>query len=137
MQKASETAIAAIERNGGTITTRYYDPISLHAVIDPEAFFKRGIPIPKCAFPPMGELEYYASARHRGYLADPKQVAEERIILAQKYGYTLPEIDSDLLKMKKDPRQIFYGLEPGWLVSLSDKQIFKPTDEEVKQYYAN
>lgn len=29
VQRASEGAIAAIERNGGVITTSFYDPISL------------------------------------------------------------------------------------------------------------
>lgn len=29
VQRASEGAIAAIERNGGVLTTSYYDPISL------------------------------------------------------------------------------------------------------------
>lgn len=29
IQRASEGAIAAIERNGGVITTSFYDPISL------------------------------------------------------------------------------------------------------------
>ena len=31
--------------------------------------------------------------------------------------------------------QIFYGLEPGWIVNLADKEIIKPTDPEIKQFY--
>lgn len=42
MQWASESAIAAIEKNGGVITTAYFDPMCLNAVIDPERFFLRG-----------------------------------------------------------------------------------------------
>lgn len=43
VQWASEAVIAAVERNGGTIVTSYYDPISLHAAVDPIFLFKRGL----------------------------------------------------------------------------------------------
>ena len=42
VQHASEAAIAAIERAGGTVTTAYYDPYSLSAATNPLKFFKRG-----------------------------------------------------------------------------------------------
>lgn len=42
VQWASEPVIAAVERNGGVITTAYYDVHSLWAVIDPERFFRKG-----------------------------------------------------------------------------------------------
>jgi hypothetical protein len=42
VQWASEPVIAAIERNGGVITTAYYDVHSLWAAINPEKFFKKG-----------------------------------------------------------------------------------------------
>jgi hypothetical protein len=35
-------------------------------------------------------LEYYINPANRGYLADPGRVAEERLLLAQKYGYEPP-----------------------------------------------
>ena len=72
---------------------------------------------------------------NRGYLADPQRVAEERLVLAQKYGYDLPEIEDDFLKVSKDPRQVFFGLEPGWVVNLKDKAIYKPLDKELLDYY--
>ena len=78
-----------------------------------------------------------------------RAVADERLKLAQKYGYELPEEDQvtlgcqpDTVNKKKscqgcimvvlsqeeaymlerkDVRQIFYGLQPGWIVSLADK----------------
>lgn len=28
----------------------------------------------------------------------------------------------------KDPRQIFFGLQPGWVVNLPDETIIKPVD---------
>jgi len=72
----------------------------------------------------------------RGYLADPIKVKEERELLAQKYGYELPDLSNNLLmNLRKDPRQVFYGLEPGWLVNLRDKEILRPTDEELIDYY--
>lgn len=51
-------------------------------------------------------------------------------VLAQKYGYELPKIEDDpqykMFCEVKDPRQIFYGLEPGWVVNLQDKCIMRP-----------
>lgn len=89
--------------------------------------------------PPEDAALYYSSASNRGYLADPDKVSWERLVLAQKYGYNLPRLEEDpmyeMLSLRKDPRQIFYGLEPGWLVSLVDKNIIKPKDEELLQYY--
>lgn len=59
----------------------------------------------------------------------------------QKYGYELPDIksspDKDMLLERKDPRQIFYGLEPGWVVNMKDKVIVKPTDPVLKEFYAS
>jgi len=57
--------------------------------------------------------------------------------LAQKYGYELKEIDPDdpLMSETKDPRQVFYGLEPGWVINLKDKVIYKPQDPELKKFY--
>lgn len=139
MQWATEPVIAAIEKNGGTITTAYYDIMSLWAAINPEAYFRGGRPIPKRMIPPEDAIEYYTDPKFRGYLADPEKIAEERLVLAQKYGYELPNIEEDpkkeLLLKRKDPRQIFYGLEPGWVVSLRDKCILKPKDEALLEYY--
>ncbi|XP_012262671.2 39S ribosomal protein L15, mitochondrial [Athalia rosae] len=139
IQWASEPVIAAIERNGGVITTSYYDQHSLYAAIDAEKFFLRGEAIPRRMLPPADCLEYYSSAESRGYLADPEKVSQERLVLSQKYGYILPKIEDDpqlpMLSERKDPRQIFYGLEPGWVISLKDKAILKPKAEYLKEFY--
>lgn len=42
VQWASEPVIAAVERNGGVITTAYYDMQSLQAMRNVEQFFSRG-----------------------------------------------------------------------------------------------
>lgn len=122
--------IAAIEKNGGVIRTAYYDPNSLYALKNPQKFFEKGVPIPKRLLPPQDAVDYYTSAKNRGYLADPDEISKERLVLAQKYGYELPKIEDDpkyeLLTRTKDPRQVFFGLESGWVVSLKDKAIIKP-----------
>lgn len=106
---------------------------------DPLKFFKSGKPIPRNGTPPLNSLEYYTSAENRGYLADPEQIRIERLKLAQKYGYELPDLTNDPMKevlaKRKDPRQLWYGLEPGWVVNLKDKTILKPADKEWIDYY--
>lgn len=141
VQWASEPVIAAVERNGGVITTRYVDPISVRAMRDPLAFFARGEPIPRSKLPPAGHLlDYYSSASTRGYLADPAAVQRARLELAQKYGYALPDVGASLarrpwLALRKHPRQLFLGLEPGDLVSTTDRAIYRPTQPELLALY--
>jgi len=88
--------------------------------------------------PTQDAIDFYTSAENRGYLADPAQIAEHRFELAQKYGYQVSDIDlnNPLMTATKDPRQVFYGLEPGWIVNLKDQVIFKPLDEDLKHYYS-
>ncbi|KAJ8376689.1 hypothetical protein SKAU_G00072690 [Synaphobranchus kaupii] len=139
VQIASEGVIAAVERNGGVITTSFYDPIALGILCKPVPFFLRGQPIPKRMFPGEDMILYYADAKNRGYLADSDQVRQARLELAQKYGYVLPDISKDevhqMLAKRKDPRQIFFGLAPGWVVNMAEKKILKPTDEKLLRYY--
>lgn len=91
--------------------------------------------------PPADAIEYYSDPTKRGYLADPEKISEERLVLAQKYGHNLPSIEEDpdyeMLCDRKDPRQIFFGLEPGWVVNLKDRVILKPEEEELLEYYAS
>ncbi|KAL5293002.1 MRPL15 family protein [Megaselia abdita] len=132
VQHAKEQVIAAIEKNGGVIRTSYYDPRSLQIMANTKKWFEKGEPLPKRMLPPQDAVEYYTSAKNRGYLADPEEISKERLILAQKYGYELPKIESDpdyeMLTRAKDPRQIFHGLQPGWLVNLVDKCIVIPKE---------
>ncbi|XP_001514511.1 39S ribosomal protein L15, mitochondrial [Ornithorhynchus anatinus] len=141
VQLASELAIAAIEKNGGVITTSFYDPISLGILCKPVPFFMCGKPIPKRMLPPEELVPYYTDARFRGYLADPAKLSEARLELAKKYGYILPDITKDelfkMLSTRKDPRQIFFGLAPGWVVNMADKKILKPTDQNLLKYYSS
>nr|XP_057915813.1 large ribosomal subunit protein uL15m [Doryrhamphus excisus] len=141
VQRASEKAIAAIERNGGVITTGFYDPISLGILIKPVPFFLRGQPIPRRMLPGEDMVPYYTHADNRGYLADPEEIRRARLALAQKYGYVLADLSKDelyhMLSMRKDRRQIFFGLAPGWVVNMAEKKILKPTDEKVLRYFSS
>ncbi|KAG0718970.1 39S ribosomal protein L15, mitochondrial [Chionoecetes opilio] len=145
---ASEALIAAVERNGGTITVAYYDPGALLAAVDPWPSSGEVWPIPRRMLPPQNLIDYYSDPKNRGYLADlhrwQGEVHSGPVTLSlalQKYGYALPDIRSsphkEMLLERKDPRQIFYGLQPGWVVSLKDKLILKPTDPELQQHYAS
>lgn len=139
VQWATELVIAAVERAGGVIHTSFYDPVSLSALVNPEAFFKAGTPIPRRMLPPQDCVEFYTDARNRGYMADPDKIRMARVELSQKYGYLLPDLTNDplyeMLTMRKDPRQVFLGLEPGWIVNMKDKVILKPVDEKWVSYY--
>lgn len=139
VQYAREPVIAAIERYGGRITTAFFDIKSVAALADPYKFFKTGEPIPKRLLPPPNAIDYYTDAKNRGYLADPNEVEKERLKLAQKYGYDLPEIKDEakreMLETRKHNRQVFFGLEPGYVVNLKDQEILEPLDEELREYY--
>lgn len=135
VQWASEQTIAAIERAGGNITCAYYDLHSVIALSQPIKFFSKGTPIPRRLTPPVKLLEFYTGAENRGYLADPSEVAKAKLTLAQKYGYTLSSEQLDGDNEVKDPRQIFFGLEPGWIVDLTDQCIYKPKDEQLEEVY--
>jgi len=136
VQHATELVIATIEKHGGVIRTAYYDQYSLMAMRNPQKWFRKGVPIPRRALPPQDAVEYYTNAKNRGYLADPEDISKERQILAQKYGYELPKVEEDLefemLMETKDPRQIFYGLQPGWVVNIPDQCIIVP-DQNFQQ----
>ncbi|KAG1682658.1 39S ribosomal protein L15, mitochondrial [Nymphon striatum] len=118
--------IAAIERNGGTVTTSYYD-------IESERL------IPRKCLPTEDCIDFYIDPKNRGYLADPEKIAEARLQLSQKIWLCSSRCSEDekgeMLTRRKDPRQIFFGLEPGWAVNLKDKVILKPKNQELKEYY--
>ncbi|KAB0361968.1 hypothetical protein FD754_006124 [Muntiacus muntjak] len=129
VQLASELAIAAIERNGGVPG----NSLQTHPILSPWATHSQA------DAPPEALVPYYTDARNRGYLADPAGFPEARLELAKKYGCILPDTAKDqlfkMLSTRKDPRQIFFGLAPGWVVNMADKKILKPTQEKLLEYY--
>jgi large subunit ribosomal protein L15 len=46
-------------------------------------------------------------------------------------------LQKHILLARKDPNQVFYGLEPGWVINLRDKEILVPQEEELQKYYDN
>ena len=66
VSKASKTAIEVIERNGGTITTAYYNKLGLRVLLKPEKFEDREKP--RRALPDKKLMKYYLNPENRGYL---------------------------------------------------------------------
>ncbi|CAD5207042.1 unnamed protein product [Bursaphelenchus okinawaensis] len=134
VQWASQAVIAAIEKAGGRIRLAYYDLQSLQAATDPEAFFLSGTPIPRRKCPPHSLINFYSNPKNRGYLADEAEIkkASEELADIVGYKYEPRHMDSG---PKKTPDQIFAGLEPGSLVSLADKKVFRPTNSVHEAYY--
>ncbi|CAI4231278.1 unnamed protein product [Auanema sp. JU1783] len=132
VQYASQSAIAAVEKAGGRIRTAYYDVQSLEAAVDPQSWFKKGLPVPPRRAPPTSLLEYYLSPLNRGYLSKDEEINEMRKKLSLVMGY---DHTAELVGETKSPNQIFHGIPAGSVVSLADKKIFGPTREELKKYY--
>ena len=78
VQHASEVAIAAIEKNGGTISTKFYDRQNILCASNVIDYFKSGQPIPRVKMPPSDVYERYINPKIRGYLADPKDINKAR-----------------------------------------------------------
>lgn len=70
MSRASQSAIEAIERNGGSVKTVYHDRIALRALLKPEKYEV----VPRAARPSHKHILFYADPKNRGFLADPNEV---------------------------------------------------------------
>ncbi|ORY79370.1 ribosomal protein L18e/L15P [Leucosporidium creatinivorum] len=70
VSKASQSAIKAIERLGGSLVERYENRLTLRALINPDSFHRHNLDIPGKADPvSRRDLLYYSDSRqHRGYL---------------------------------------------------------------------
>jgi large subunit ribosomal protein L15 len=67
---ASATAIAAVEKCGGSVTTVYHTPLSLRALLSPHKF-----PLPlKTPRPPPKQMARYTDGDKRGYLSPEVQL---------------------------------------------------------------
>lgn len=53
------------------------------------------------------------------------------------YPTSLKTNSSSSFSTRSDPRQIFFGLAPWWVVNMADKKILKPTDEKLLEYYSS
>merc|ERR1712037_393127 len=70
ISRASKTAIDAIEKAGGEITTVHYNRLALRALLKPEKFDI----LPHRAKPPPKYMNYYRSWDNRGYLSPEIQM---------------------------------------------------------------
>lgn len=71
-------------------------------------------------------------------MADEQEIDQDRMEMAQKYGYQLPDVCDrvkNLSTLPKSSQQIFYGLKPGWIINMPDKEIIKPTDPKLVEFY--
>ncbi|CBY33637.1 unnamed protein product [Oikopleura dioica] len=126
-QMADRDAIAAVEKCGGKFTAAFYDRKSIELAVNPVDFFLKGKPVLKRQLPPPYLLKYYVAPETRGYLADKDLVNFDRQRLAKELGYENVNISTcDIMSMEKSPRQIWYGIEPGSLVNLAEKKVYKP-----------
>ncbi|OQR95018.1 50S ribosomal protein L15 [Thraustotheca clavata] len=74
ISQASEGAIAAIEKAGGSIKSVYYNRLGLRALLKPHKF--EGKLLPQNARPPPKKMGYYTNYDKRGYLSAEIQVQE-------------------------------------------------------------
>jgi len=123
-----QEAIAAVEKNGGRFTAAYYDRPSIEAAVNPVDYFLRGEPVKKRLLPPSHLMQFYISPKTRGYLADRDLIDRHRIQTAIEHGFEPVDISQcSIMSKLKDPRQIWYGIEPGTLVNLEDKAVYRST----------
>lgn len=137
-QMADVEAIAAVEKNGGIFTAAFFDRAAIEAAVNPVDYFLKGEPIRKRQLPPNHLLTYYSSPQFRGYLADEDLVVYNRIKLAKEFGYEPIDVNqNEIMKQRKDLRQIWYGVEPGTIVNLEDKEVYRTkfTDESIRKHY--
>lgn len=70
LSRASRSAIDAVERAGGSIVCRYYNALSLRALVKPQKWLMKAKPLPRFADPvSKRDLLWYSSLNNRGYLA--------------------------------------------------------------------
>ncbi|EPQ26367.1 uncharacterized protein PFL1_06015 [Pseudozyma flocculosa PF-1] len=81
VNRASQSAIAAIEALGGSVECRYYNKLSLTALVKPQKFIGKLMPRPADPVSKK-DLLYYSSPKNRGYLA--KRQAVKQLVQQQQ-----------------------------------------------------
>ncbi|KAJ3308432.1 YmL15 [Boothiomyces sp. JEL0838] len=77
--KATENAIQAIEKNGGKVTTVYFDKNRIHSLMNAGKYHS----VPEMILPPRRLIAAYADEGRRGYLAPIAKNEEKHRILAK------------------------------------------------------
>ncbi|KAG8984077.1 YmL10 [Tulasnella sp. JGI-2019a] len=65
VSRASQSAIKAIEKNGGRVTCKFYNDLALKDCVDGRTDRKSALPVRK------NDILWYTRWKNRGYLADP------------------------------------------------------------------
>ena len=68
VQEATRRAIEAVEAAGGSLTTVYYSPLTLHTHLKPQRFAKKKVLLPRPALPRGKLMLKYLDPDRRGYL---------------------------------------------------------------------
>lgn len=68
--QASTSAIEAVERNGGGLTTVYFNKLGLRALTQPHKFDE----LPRRALPKPKLMPYYTNFKNRGFLSTEMQL---------------------------------------------------------------
>lgn len=76
VSRASRSAIEAIEKAGGEVTTVHYNRLSLRALMKPHKF--EGGLLPRPALPPPRLMTYYNDFDNRGYLSP--QIQKKKLL---------------------------------------------------------
>ncbi|PWN51327.1 ribosomal protein L15 [Violaceomyces palustris] len=76
VSRASQSVIEAVEALGGSVECRYYNKLSLRALVKPEKFVGRRRPKPADPIAKK-DLLWYSSPHNRGYLAKRRIAMEE------------------------------------------------------------
>lgn len=89
VSRASVSAIKAVESLGGTITCKFYTPLSIRAAVKPEKWTDRGRVVPEDPIP-LGrrDLMYYTDMKNRGYLAKMSRNGELSAVIERLKGQT-------------------------------------------------
>jgi len=100
--RASQDAIAAIERNGGRVKCVWHDPVTLQHKMSatPSKNFRHVPPVAKR--PNERLLLYYANPYNRGYLANPEEIEKSRLdnvalgpVVDQLKGLTVSDVSEE------------------------------------------
>ncbi|KAG7665904.1 MRPL10 [[Candida] subhashii] len=120
VSKASLTAIAAVEKLGKEITTKYFTKLSLKAHIDPDYFLLTRGYVPLPARPThRRDIDYYSNQEKRGYLDKDRSILLDLIGDRTRTARKVSVKENPLLEQLKNASSKKYEMEEN-IVKLSD-----------------
>ncbi len=95
----SQKAIAAVEKAGGKVQSTYNNKVGLSAVLRPERWTEKNLPLPRQARPQPKRLDYYTDFKNRGYLSPEMNLVNKSIM-------TLDEVKEMVAGEKEKLRKV-------------------------------